>query len=187
MTAAGEGIRSRQAGLATVLVGGAAVALSLGLYARFHTPARKPALLFGFSGMLQMKTWVSTAALLFILVQLFTALWMWGRLPGLPSAPPSVTPVHRWSGSIGFTLTLPVAFHCIWSLGFSTVNLRVIVHSVAGCMFYGAYAAKMIGLRARGQPGWLVPVLGGTVFTLFLLVWLTTAVWFFTRTGIPLR
>jgi hypothetical protein len=31
-----------------------------------------------------------------------------------------------------------------------------------------------------------VPVLGGSVFALFLLVWTTSAVWFFTRSGVPL-
>jgi hypothetical protein len=29
-------------------------------------------------------------------------------------------------------------------------------------------------------------VLGGAAFTLFVLVWLTSAVWFFTRSGLPL-
>jgi hypothetical protein len=31
-----------------------------------------------------------------------------------------------------------------------------------------------------------VPVLGGSVFALFLLVWTTSAAWFFTRSGVPL-
>jgi hypothetical protein len=165
---------------------GAAVALSLGLYARLHAPARKPIFLLGFSGMLQMKAWVSTAALLFVLAQLVTALWMWGRLPGQPAAPGWLPSLHRWSGSIGFSLSLPVAFHCIWSLGYVTTTIRVVVHSTAGCLFYGAYAAKMVGLRVRGLPGWALPVLGGTVLTLFLTIWLTAALWMFTRNGIPL-
>ena len=63
-------------------------------------------------------------------------------------------------------LTLPVAFHCIWSLGFATGSTRVLVHGLAGCLFYGAYAAKMLGLRVRGLPGWALPVLGGTVLAL---------------------
>ena len=37
------------------------------------------------------------------------------------------------------------------------------MHGLAGCLFYGAYAAKMLGLRVRGLPGWALPVLGGTV------------------------
>jgi hypothetical protein len=178
--------RVRNQSAALVLLAGAAVALSLGLYAHLHTPARKPIFLLGFSGMLQMKAWLSTAALFFVLAQLVTALWMWGRLPRRPRAPVWLPDVHRWSGTIGFVLTLPVAFHCIWSLGYVTATTRVAVHSTAGCLFYGAYAAKMVGLRVRGLPGWALPVLGGAVLTLFLAVWLTAALWLFTRHGIPL-
>jgi hypothetical protein len=94
--------------------------------------------------------------------------------------------MHRWSGAIAFVLTLPVALHCLWALGFATDNSRVLVHSLVGCLFYGAYAAKMIGLRSRGLPGWAVPVLGGLVLTLMTLIFLTSALWFFTRSGLPL-
>jgi hypothetical protein len=176
---------SRQS-MATVLLVGAVVALSLGLYARLHTASHQTIFTLGFSGLLQMKAWLTTAAFFFILIQLVSALWTWDRLPGKPRQPSWLGNLHRWSGSIGFSLTLPVAFNCIWSLGFVTTTLRVLVHSVAGCLFYGAYAAKMVGLRARGLPGWALPVLGGTVFALFLTLWLTAALWLFTRHGIPL-
>jgi hypothetical protein len=160
---------------------------SLGLYSKLHTPARKPIFLLGFSGMLQMKAWLTTGALLLVVIQLLTAMWMWGRLPGQQSCPSWVPVVHRWSGTIAFCVSLPVAFHCIWSLGFSTATPRVIAHSAAGCLFYGAYAAKMAGLRLRGLPGWALPVLGGIVFSLFVVLWTTAALWLFTRNGIPLK
>jgi hypothetical protein len=169
-----------------VFVLGAAVAVALGVYAKVHTPALRPVLLVGFSGMLQMKTWLATAVLALVLVQLATALWMWGRLPGGGSAPSWVAPIHRWSGTVAFIVSLPVALHCLWSLGFETGDARVLVHSAFGCAFYGAYAAKMLGLRLRGLPGWTIPVLGGAAFALFVIVWLTSAVWFFTRSGLPL-
>jgi hypothetical protein len=178
--------RLRRETVVLMLLGGFAVALSLGLYARLHTPAGKPIFLLGFSGMLQMKAWVSSAALFFILLQLATALWMYGRLPGQPTARAWTGDLHRWSGSIGFALSLPVAFHCVWSLGYVTTTTRVLVHSTAGCLFYGAYATKMIGLRLRGMPSWALPVLGGTVLALFVIVWLTSALWLFSRHGIAL-
>ncbi len=179
-------LTSRAAGAAAALLAGAAIAVALGVYAKVHTPAGRPLFTLGFSGMLQMKAWLSTAAVVLLVVQLITAMWMWGRLPGVRSAPPWGAVVHRWSGSIAFVLTLPVAFHCLWALGFGSVSARVVVHSVAGCMFYGAYAAKMLGLRMRDSPGWLVPALGGSVFGLLVLTWLTAALWFFTRSGVPL-
>ena len=174
------------AALAGALLVGAAVAVSLGVYGRVHTPALRPLFTLGFSGMLQMKTWLTTAAVVLVIVQLVTALWMWGRLPGAGSAPSWTAPIHRWSGSVAFVLTLPVAFHCIWSLGFVTSGPRVVVHGLAGCAFYGAYAAKMLALRLKGLPGWALPVLGGTVLTSLVLLWLSAALRFFTRSGVPL-
>ena len=177
--------RSRTA-LALVLLAGAAVAVAVGSYARVHRPAARPLFLLGFSGMLQLKSWLATAALVLVVVQVVTALWMWGRLPGVGAAPPRLGLAHRWSGSVAFSLSLPVALHCVWSLGFVTTTPRVLAHGLAGCAFYGGYAAKMLGIRLRGLPRWSVPVLGGSVFTLFLLVWTTSAVWFFSRSGVPL-
>lgn len=169
-----------------LLLLGAAVAVGLGVYGKEHTPAGRPIFTLGFSGVLQLKTWLSTITLVLIVVQLLSAMWMWGRLPGAGSAPGWVVPFHRWSGSVAFVVSLPVAFHCLWALGFGTTPTRVVVHSIAGCAFYGAYASKMLGLRLRNLPGWTLPVLGGTVFAAFVIAWLTAALWFFTRTGLPL-
>ena len=178
--------RSTRLGLTALLLVGAAVAVPLGVYARLHTPASRPLFLLGFSGMLQLKTWLSTAALALVVVQLLTALWMWGRLPGAGPAPGWAAPLHRWSGAVAFVLTIPVALHCLWALGLVTASPRVVIHGSLGCVFYGAYAAKMLGLRLRGLPAWTLPVLGGVVFALFVLVWVTSALWFFTRSGVPL-
>lgn len=174
------------AGLGAVLLVGVAVAVTLGVYARVHRPAARPLFLLGFSGVLQMKAWLATAAAVLVVVQLLTALWMWGRLPGAGASPAWVPTTHRWGGSLAFVLSLPVALHCVWSLGFVTTTPRVLLHGIFGCAFYGAYAAKMLGLRLRGLPGWVLPVLGGSVFALFVLLWATSALWFFTRSGVPL-
>ncbi|GAC1323134.1 MAG: DUF6529 family protein [Mycobacteriales bacterium] len=186
MTAVPELRRTARPGVAYAgLLGAAAlVAVSLGVYGRLHAPAGRPLFTLGFSGTLQMKSWLGSAALVLVLVQVTTALMMWGRLPGNAAWTPSV---HRWSGTAAFVLTLPVALHCLWGLGFATSSLRVAVHGVVGCLFYGAYAAKMLALRTRGLPSWALPVLGGTVLASVVGLWLTSALWFFTRSGIPLR
>ena len=172
---------------AFVLLLGAFVAVAIGAYAGLHEPAGRPFATLGFSGMLQMKAWLTTAATALLLIQLTTALWMWGRLPGVRrEAPASASLLHRWSGAAAFALTLPVALHCMWALGFATDSPRVLLHGLAACLFYGAYAAKMLGLRVRGLPSWSLPVLGGTVLTTLVVVWLTSALWFFTRSGVPL-
>jgi hypothetical protein len=173
--------------LALLLLAGAAVALSVGVYARVHRPALRPLFLVGFSGMLQLKAWLTSLALLLVLVQLTTALWAWNRLPGAGTAPAWIPTAHRWSGSLAFVATVPVALHCVWALGLETTSPRVLAHGLLGCAFYGAYTAKMLGLRLRGLPSWGLPVLGGTVFAVFVLLWSTSALWFFTRSGLPLR
>lgn len=177
---------SRRGTAASMLLLAAGVAVALGVYAKQHTASGRPIFTLGFSGMLQMKVWLTTILLALVVVQLLTALWMWRRLPAAGQPPRWVSSSHRWSGSLAFAVSLPVAFHCIWALGFGTYDARVVVHSIAGCAFYGAYAAKMLGLRARGLPGWALPVVGGTVVSLVVLLWLTSALWFFTRTGVAL-
>jgi hypothetical protein len=172
--------------LAGALVFGCAVAVALGIYAKEHQPKPKPLFLAGFSGALQFKAWFASAALLFVLVQVVTALWMWGRLPGVSGTPRWVAPAHRWSGAIAFVVLVPVALNCLYSLGFGTYSTRVFVHSTAGCVFYGAYSAKMLALRLRSLPRWALPMFGGAVFALFMVLWFTSAAWFFTSSGRPL-
>ena len=172
-----EAPRPRMA-LAGLLLAACAVAVAVGVYGRGHGH-RRPVFVVGFSGVIQFKVWLATAALVLVLVQVITALWMWGRLPRAGSAPGWVGPVHRWTGAIAFVVLIPVALNCLLTFGFESTSARVVLHSIAGCTFYGAYAAKMLGLRLRGLPGWTLPVLGGTVFASLVVLWLTSAVWFF--------
>ena len=182
----GTPARAPRTAFAALLLAGSAVAVALGVYAHEHNAAGRPIFTLGFSGMLQMKVWLTTAAATLVVVQLATALWMWGRLPGVSHCPGWVAPVHRWSGSTAFVLTLPPAFHCLWALGFGTGSTRVVAHGVAGCAFYGAYAAKMIGLRLKGLPARTIPVIGGLALASFAVIWLSAALWFFSRSGLPL-
>ena len=83
---------SSRTGLAAALLTGAGVAVVLGAYAGLHEPAGRPLVTLGFSGALQMKAWLTSAAAALLLVQLATALWMWGRLPGVRATPGWVGP-----------------------------------------------------------------------------------------------
>jgi hypothetical protein len=172
-------------GLFWAVFAGAAVTVALAVYGAAHTPAGRPLFTLGFSGPLQMKAWLSTIVMVLVVAQLVTALWMWGRLPGVGAGGPAVAFAHRWTGTAAFVVSLPVAFQCLWTLGFSAVDARVAIHSLAGCAFYGAYTAKMLGLRVKGLPSWALPVLGGLVFALLVVLWLTAALWLFTRPGVP--
>ena len=137
--------------------------------------------------MLQLKAWFATAALILVVVQVVTALWMWGHLPAPAGRRHGSADLHRWSGS--------VALHPHPAgRGALRLGARLRHHHPAGARARRAraapstarYAAKMLGIRLRGLPRWAIPVLGGTVFALFLLVWTTSAAWFFSRSGVPL-
>jgi len=172
-------------GLAAAAGLGIAVAAVLAAYARVSPGDGAAISTFGFSALYAMKSWLTTAAMVFVIVQVVSALAMWGRLPGVAASPGWAGPLHRWSGVAAFVLTLPVAFQCIWSAGFSDDTTRTLVHSLAGCLFYGAFAAKMLSLRLRGLPGWVLPVLGGLLAVLLTVVWFSSAFWYLTQPGLP--
>jgi hypothetical protein len=126
--------------LGFVLVG-AAVSVALGVYGHQHTPTGRSIVTFGFPTLLQMKVWLATAALVFACVQVVTALRIYGRLGSWPGARMAAR-IHRMSGVIAVALSLPVAFHCLWSLGYGTYSTRVLVHSVMGRAFYGVFVTR---------------------------------------------
>jgi hypothetical protein len=164
---------------------GAAVSLSLGVYAKVHTPTGQGITTLGFPAVLPMKAWLTTGAAALGIGQLLSALWMWGRLPGAGAAPSWTAPVHRWSGTAAFLLTLPVAYHCLWALGFQQTTTRVLIHSLLGCAFYGAFVTKMLALRSDRLPSWGLPAIGGLLVALLTGLWFSSSLWFFTTIGFP--
>ncbi|TXS45666.1 hypothetical protein EAO75_22875 [Streptomyces sp. uw30] len=161
------------------LVAGA-VAVALGVYGKVHDPAGTVFNLAGFSSTSAMKSWLATAAIFFALVQLVSALMLYGRLPG----PAWSAALHRWSGRVAFLVAVPVAVHCLYALGYQTYDSRVFWHSLLGCFFFGAFSAKMLLIRSERLPGWLLPIVGGAVLTALAIVWLTSALWFFRTFGV---
>ena len=130
-----------------------------------------------FSDTIHMKAGLASGAATLGLVQIFTAAWIFRKLPW--PKPAWVNPLHRWSGRLAFVLTLPVAYHCIFKLGFQSGDERVLVHSLLGSAFFGAYAAKVTIVRLRRFPTPVLPIAGGALFTVLIAVWYTSALWFF--------
>ena len=164
-----------------VLVG-CLVALTLGIYGRAHSPTGVAVDVIGFSNGGTVKSVLATGAVVFAIVQVATSLIMYGKVRWI-TAPSWIGGLHRWSGRIAFILTVPVVVHCLYALGFQTFNARVLVHSIAGCLFFGTFTIKMLALTRRGMPGWVLPLLGGLAFALLVLIWFTSAFWFFTTFG----
>jgi hypothetical protein len=179
-------VAARRPVLVGALLLGAGVAVALGVYGRVHTPSYASLPTFGFSSASAFKVWVASVVVVLALVQLAGALWMYGRLPGAGRAPSWVGPAHRSIGSVAFLLSLPVAAYCLYGIGFAPepFNARTLTHSLAGCLFFGGFAAKVLLVHQRKLPGWALPVAGGVLFTTVVTLWLTSALWFFRLSGI---
>ena len=155
----------------------------LGVYAKVHDPTGETISTFGLGSMIRMKVILGSVVAVLALGQLVGALWLYGKL-GV-KAPPWLGTAHRLSGLLAVIVSLPVAFHCLWSLGFQSYDTRVLVHSVVGCVVYGAVVIKVMAVRSHGAPGWFLPVAGGLLFTALILVTLTSAGWFVSEFGWP--
>ena len=167
--------------LALPLVVFALITLTVGLVARrtIRTPYSTPFFDLFFSDTLHMKAWLVTAAVILACSQLLTA----ARIYEVLRIPPKgrlYHSVHRWSGRAAILLTLPVAYHCVFLLGFGTHSPRVLIHSLLGSALYGAVVAKVLVVRSSRFAHWVLPVAGGLLFSIFLGLWLTSALWFFT-------
>jgi hypothetical protein len=172
--------------VAVALFVGAVIALTLGIYGRVHDPTGASLVTLFFTQTITLKVWLATAAVVLAAFQGATALRMYGRL-GKGTGPRWLRPAHRISGTGAFLLTIPVAYHCLWALGFQWHSgTRVLVHGIFGCFFFGALAAKVLVVRRRRMPAWALPVLGGALFTAVVAIWATSALWFFRTQGFRL-
>ena len=164
------------------LLAGAAVTVTLGVYAKLHSPTGIAISVAGFSGPQPAKAWLATFCLIAVMVQLISALVMYGKA-GF-AAPSWVSVLHRWSGRAAFLVAIPIAVHCLFALGFSSFDARTLAHSLLGCFVFGVFTVKMLALPKYGLAGWVLPLLGGLVFTAFVGLWLTSSLWYFTTFGV---
>jgi hypothetical protein len=135
-----------------------------------------------FSAPIAAKAWLATFAIVLALVQVLTAARIYGRLRAVIALPDGVVSrVHRWSGRLAVLITLPVIFHCVFILGFQTSSARVLAHSIIGSFVYGVVATKVFVVRNHAYPAWVLPVAGGTLFSVLVALWSTSSLWYFTE------
>ena len=153
-------------------------ALTAGLLAA-HDPRASGYFRLFFEDPIHLKAGFATAAAVLACFQVFSASWIYGKLPW--QKPSWMNVAHRWSGRLAFVCTLPVAYHCIFKLGFQDPSSRILAHSLLGCAVYGGFAAKITIVRLRRFPTPVLPIAGGTLFALLIAVWYTSAYWLYTR------
>jgi hypothetical protein len=177
-------VRPSRAGRLLVLAAaGAAVSVALGVYGAQHNPS-KLGYTLGFSSLFAMKVWLAVGVGALALLQLLSALWMWRRLP-LGPPPRWIRAAHRATGTLAFLVSLPVAYACLYALGFRHDSARVLAHSVLGCLFYGAFVTKVLTLHTSRLPRWALPLVGGVLFTVLIALVLTSAGYTLATEGSP--
>jgi hypothetical protein len=170
---------------------GALVSVSLGAYGGIHDPTRETPYKLFFTSTLSFKVWFATIAVGFACVQMLTALRLYGKIHTPKEMPPWFGDLHRLSGTLAFGFSLPVAFHCLWSIGFAATGAdglsskRALAHSILGCFLYGAFVIKVLSVRSRGLPEWVLPIAGGATFTALVLIWVLSSVWYWREAGFP--
>ena len=170
---------------------GAVVALLLGVFSKVHDPTLDGTTTLGFKDVRDMKVVVSTVIGLLAVGQVVGALWIYGKL-GI-KAPSWLGMAHRTSGAVALLLAVFVGYHCMWVFGFQTgttadgyeVPARAIVHEVLACAVFGAVVVKVVAVRSRRAPGWFLPIAGGLLFSLLMVVVLTSAGWYLNAKGWP--
>ncbi|MFC7724723.1 DUF6529 family protein [Nocardioides sp. GCM10028917] len=170
---------------------GAVVAVLLGVFGRVHDPTLSGTTDLGFRTVIEMKVVLTTVIGVLAVLQLLSALWLYGRLGGRP--PSWLGTAHRVSGALALLLVVFVGYSCLWALGLEVgtlhtgeaVPLRAVVHGVLGCAVFGGVVVKLVAVRARRAPGWFLPVAGGLLLTLLLVVVLTSAGWYLAARGWP--
>jgi hypothetical protein len=166
--------------------------LSAGVAAAIYVAGRvltvDPAFsLFGrqYLAAVSLKALLATVALGLAVVQVLLALWMYRKLPLAGSPPRPVRLSHRVLGFGLFALTVPIALHCLIAYGVQLTSVRVAVHSLAGCFFYGAFVAKVLLVQSRRLPGWVLPVAGGVLAVTVGVLWYSAALWYYNGYQLP--
>ena len=172
--------------LAGIGVLSAGVAVALYVAGRVHTV--NPAFsLFGrtYLAAMALKALLATVALGIAALQVLLAVWIYRKLPLARRAPHPVRLAHRIVGFGLFALTVPIALHCLIAYGVQFTSVRVAVHSLAGCFFYGAFVAKVLLVQTRRLPGWMLPVAGGTLAVVVVVLWYSSALWYYNGFQLP--
>ena len=173
--------------LAGIGILAAAVVAVLVVIGRVHTV--NPAFsLFGrqYAAATTLKAVLATVVLGVAALQVLLALWIYRKQPLAGSPPRPERLAHLVVGFALFALTVPIALHCLIVYGVQFYSVRVAVHSLAGCFFYGAFVAKVLLVQTRRLPGWVLPVAGGTLVVVVVVLWYTSALWYYNGDVLPL-
>ena len=179
-----RGVLPRPAVFAPLLAG-AGVAVALGVYGQVHDPTGRGLYTVFFIETARLKSWLATAAASGAATQLGIAALLWRRVGRRPSPRLGAkSAAHRRVPARPLIAAGPAGDHSPWGFGFQAHSAGTMLHSLAGCAFFGAYAAGAVSADRPGLPGasrLTVLAAGAAVFTTMTAVWWTGARWYFTN------
>ena len=134
------------------LVAGAAVALPLGVYSVLHQPTGRDFALYGFESAAAWKNALTLVVALLLVAQAALSFKLAGLFGLRATTRPWLSELRRLLATLAVGFSLPVAFHCVWVLGFGTTLPFHVLHSIPGCIAYGCVAAAVWPDHRRRSP-----------------------------------
>ncbi len=125
------------------LAAGAAAALALGAYSVLHEPAGRDFVLYGFGSSAEWKNALTLVVAVLLVVQAAIGFKLAGLFGIRPADRPWLSDLRRLIATAAVGLSLPVAFHCVWILGFGSDSPMTTLHSILGCIAYGCVVAAL--------------------------------------------
>jgi hypothetical protein len=171
-------------GLALVLA--AAVTAVLVIVGRVHQPDYS-ASIFGqiALGALRLKSWIATVTLGLAGLQVLLALWLYRKLPFAPAPARWVGVAHRLTGVVLLAVTIPGGRALPDRLRSPADTPEGGGSLAGGLLLVRAFAAKVLLVQSKRLPGWVLPVVGGTLVVVVIVLWYTAALYYFNGFQLP--
>jgi len=125
------------------LAAGAAASVALGAYSVVHEPSGRDFVLYGFDSSAGWKHALTLAVAVLLVAQAAIGFKLAGLFGLRPPGRPWLPELRRLIATAAVGLSLPVAFHCVWALGFGSDSPVGALHSILGCIAYGCVVAAL--------------------------------------------
>jgi hypothetical protein len=156
-------------------------AWALGLFVLTLVAIAQPALFYS-DQKAMIKALGATVVAVLALTQVFTMETVMGTLPRGHMRMRLLMRIHRWSGRSALLLAAAIAYFCLTDLGAPQVPLRAAVHGFFGATAFTVVAIKLALIRFRPQLAYdVAPWLGRYVAFAFVMIWVTSALAYFTH------
>ncbi|MDE0605845.1 MAG: DUF6529 family protein [Acidimicrobiaceae bacterium] len=170
------------------LVAGAAAATALGVYSVLHEPTGRDFVLWGFESAAAWKNALTLVVASLLVAQAVLSIKSAGMFGFRASTREGLLELQRLLATLAIGFSLPVAFHCVWVLGFGSNSLALTLHSILGCVAYGCVVAALWPnrnerTRSEARRGPLALAVGATQYVVGVGA-VAAAVMLFTLQGV---